>query len=114
MQNLAEIKPKLTRNRKKWIPEETPFSKALKAARKSHHGYTQKYVSEKTGIPRCKLSLYETGSQIPSVKNLNKLRRYYLDEQLISFQQYSLINSLHAEELRRKKLLNFPHMGCRL
>ena len=49
------------RKRKKWIAKPTEFSEALRLARTKHRGFTQKSVSEATGIPRPRLSEYETG-----------------------------------------------------
>lgn len=73
------------RNRKKWIAKPTRLSEGLRLARTRHKGFTQKSVAEVTGIPRPRISEYETGARIPSQKTLNKLLRYYLDRQLISF-----------------------------
>lgn len=73
------------RNRKKWIAKPTKFSEGIRLARTRHKGFTQKSVAEVTGVPRPRISEYETGARIPSQKTLNKLLRYYLDRQLISF-----------------------------
>ena len=64
------------RKRKKWIAKPTEFSEALRLARTKHRGFTQKSVSEATGIPRPRLSEYETGARVPSYKTMYKLTRY--------------------------------------
>ena len=85
------------RNRKKWIAKPTRLSEGLRLARTRHKGFTQKSVAEVTGIPRPRISEYETGARIPSQKTLNKLLRYYLDRQLISFAKYVEIKTASLE-----------------
>ena len=98
------------RNRKKWLAEPTKFSEGLKLARTKHRGFTQKAVSEATGVPRPRISEYETGAKIPSPKTLDKLLRYYLDVRLISFYEYPRIKSDWSEAVRDKHIANFPYI----
>ena len=84
------------RKRKKWIAKPTEFSEALRLARTKHRGFTQKSVSEATGIPRPRLSEYETGARVPSYKTMYKLTRYYLDIGLYTFQITEISNAVGA------------------
>ena len=65
---------------------------------------------EVTGIPRPRISEYETGARIPSQKTLNKLLRYYLDRQLISFAKYVEIKTDWNGACQEKHVENFPYM----
>lgn len=98
------------RKRKKWIAKPTEFSEAIRLARTKHRGFTQKAVSEATGIPRARLSEYETGARVPSYKTMYKLTRYYLDIELIHISNYGRVQSSWHEAARNKHLLNFPYM----
>ena len=93
------------RKRKKWIAKPTEFSEALRLARTKHRGFTQKSVSEATGIPRPRLSEYETGARVPSYKT-----RYYLDIGLIHVSNYGNIKCSWREAVRDKHVTNFPYM----
>lgn len=98
------------RKRKKWIAKPTKFSEALRLARTKHRGFTQKSVSEATGIPRPRLSEYETGARVPSYKTMYKLTRYYLDIGLIHVSNYGNIKCSWREAVRDKHVTNFPYM----
>ena len=98
------------RNRKKWIAKPTRLSEGLRLARTRHKGFTQKSVAEVTGIPRPRISEYETGARIPSQKTLNKLLRYYLDRQLISFAKYVEIKTDWNGACQEQHVENFPYM----
>lgn len=100
----------MQRNRKKWTPRPTEFSEKLKKARTGHHGFTQKYVSEVTGVPRARISQYETGARIPSKKNLETLLNYYFRVDLISFKELVMIRSEWNREAINKHVANFPCM----
>lgn len=100
----------MQRNRKKWTPKPTEFSELLKKARTRHHGFTQKSVSEATGIPRARISQYETGARIPSKKNIEKLSLYYFRIDLISFKELNMLRGEWNIAARKKNLLNFPCM----
>jgi transcriptional regulator with XRE-family HTH domain len=63
---------------------------------------TQFQASELTGIPRCKISRYENGHQIPSNKNLEKLLKIYK----IDLQDSALIKQEWTFELKKRKSFN--------
>ena len=98
------------RNRKKWIAEPTKFSEGIRLARTGHKGFTQKSVAEVTGVPRPRISEYETGARLPSQKTLDKLLRYYLDVGLISIGEHIRIKTEWNIAAREKHILNFPYM----
>lgn len=100
----------MQRNRKKWTPKPTEFSEKLKKARTGHHGFTQKSVSEATGVPRARISQYETGARVPSKKNLEKLINYYFRINLINFKELTMIRCEWKIEARNKHVANFPCM----
>lgn len=86
--------------------EPTEFSEALRAARTTHCGYTQIRVHQETEIPRCKLSRYETGAQVPREITFEKLIKYYLDRGLICFKKYNELKILYTETVKTRKLEN--------
>ena len=98
------------RNRKKWIAKPTRLSEGLRLARTRHKGFTQKSVAEVTGVPRPRISEYETGARVPSYKTMYKLTRYYLDIGLIHVSNYGNIKCSWREAVRDKHVTNFPYM----
>ncbi len=44
---------------------------------RTQHGYSQRYVSEITGISQAVLSGYELGEKTPSIERLLKLSNFY-------------------------------------
>ena len=100
----------MQRNRKKWTPKPTEFSEKLKKARTGHHGFPQTSVSEATGVPRARISQYETGARVPSKKNLEKLINYYFRINLINFKELTMIRCEWNIEARNKHVANFPCM----
>ena len=65
---------------------------------------------EATGIPRPRLSEYETGARVPSYKTMYKLTRYYLDIGLIHISNYGNIKCSWREAVRDKHVTTFPYM----
>ncbi len=104
---------KKKRNRKKWKAKPTELSESLKAARKSHIGYRQIDIADATGVPRSKISRYESGAQIPSKENLEKLIRYYFRNNFISFQELTKIRGEHCAAVQEKRINGFKIMGYR-
>lgn len=70
--------------------------------RRLMHNKTQREVAELTGIPRCKISRYENGHQIPSNKNLEKLLKIYK----IDLQDSALIKQEWTFELKKRKFFS--------
>lgn len=84
----------------------TNFSRALKAARSSSSSYTQQKVGQETGIPRCKLSQYETGAKIPKESTFYRLLKYYRESGLINQSQQRELVIFYAEVVQEQHLEN--------
>ena len=112
LENISKDNEKIVkkRKRKKWKAEETDFSKLLKKIRTKHIGFTQQLVATYAGVPRCRISEWESGSRVPSKINLDKLIKYYYDRDVIDFSVERNLRQLHRTAVLEKRLKNFPCM----